>query len=115
MSFANKHSKGTNKFNANTEGYAYVKLVELELGKCYTVQALYINRQSLFGPNPVAAITDGVYVNLPSYMTEEALDIIADVEDVADINAGKVGFVVEEYEKNGKTLRGIKWVDVLVK
>ena len=115
MSFAERHAKGVKKFLANTGGYSYVKLAELELGKVYTVQSLYINRKSKFGPNPVAAITEGVYANLPSYMTEEVLDIIANASDVDDINAGKVGFIVEEFEKDGKILRGIKWVDVLPK
>ena len=112
MSFANKHSKGS-KFNVNTEGYAYARLTELEEGKVYTVQSLFINTKGNYDPNPVAAVKDGLLVNLPAYLTEEVKGIIADDDDVADINAGKVGFMLDKYEKEGKTYTGIKWVDIL--
>ena len=111
MSFATRHSKGS-KFNVNTEGYTYAKLSDLELGKAYVIQALYINTKGNYDPNPIAPIIDGVLVNLPAHLTNEVKAIIESDEDVADINAGKVGFEVEEYDKDGKTLRGIKWVDI---
>lgn len=112
MSFAARHAKGS-KFNVNTEGYSYAKLSELELGKTYIIQALYINTKGKYDPYPVAPITDGLLVNLPAYLTDEVKEMINDPDDVADINAGKAGFVVEEYEQNGKMLRGINWVDIL--
>lgn len=111
MSFASKRNKG-NKFNVNTEGYSFAKLGELEQGKTYVIQSLFINSKGKYEPHPVAAITEGLLVDLPSYLTEQVIEIIADDDDVADINAGKVGFIVDPYEIDGKELLGIKWVDI---
>ena len=53
-------------------------------------------------------------INLPSYMLDECKAIISDQDDVAAINAGKVGIVFEEFEDKTfhKKCIGVRWVDL---
>lgn len=118
MSFATRHSKGS-AFNCNTEGFKYYKLSELytECGpdQEYQLQGLYINRKSEYGDSPVAITTES-FVNLPAYMLDEVTAMLHSAEDIEDIKLGKVGFKIEEYEKEigkkVKTCYGIRWIDI---
>ena len=118
MSFASRHAKGS-IFECNTEGFKYYKLSELfkENGSDqeYQIQGLYINRKSEYGDSPVAITLDS-FVNLPAYMLDEVQEMLRNSEDVDDIKAGKVGFIIEEYEKEigkkTKTCYGIRWIDI---
>lgn len=118
MSFASRHSKGA-IFNCNTEGFEYYKLSTLyEMNGSdqeYQVQGLYINKKSEYGDAPVA-ITLDCFVNLPEYMLSECQEILRSSDDIEDIKAGKVGFKIEEYEKEigkkTKTCYGIRWIDI---
>lgn len=118
MGFAARHSKGS-VFQCNTEGFKYFKLSELYAADgadtVYHLQGLYINRKSEYGDAPVA-ICDEFFVNLPSYMLEEVTEILHAENDIEDIKSGKVGFTIEEYEKEiGKKTKvcyGIRWCDL---
>ena len=118
MSFAARHNKG-NVFNCNTDGFSYYKLEDLykENGpeQEYQVQGLYINKKSEYGDAPVA-ITLDCFVNLPQHLLGECQDMLHSSEDIEDIKAGKVGFKIEEYEKElkkgSKTCYGIRWIDI---
>ena len=118
MSFAARHSKGS-VFQCNTDGFEYFSLKQLfndnGADEVYQIQGLYINRKSNYGDAPVAILMDK-FVNFPSYMMEEVTDILHSDTDIEDIKIGKVGFKVEEYEKEvGKTKKtcyGVRWVDL---
>ena len=115
MSFAARHQKGL-IFNCNTDGFEYKKLVELydakKPEKVFPIQGLYINTKSKFGKAPVAICND-CFVNLPAHMLEEVQEILKSAEDIADIKAGKVGFIVEPYTTDeGMTCYGVRWSDI---
>ena len=113
MSFAARHSKGS-IFQCNTEGFDYYKLVDLydskKPDKVFPIQGIYINKKSKYGDAPVA-ICETCFVNLPAHMLEECQAILKSDEDIQDIKAGLVGFVIEPYESEGNTCYGIRWVD----
>lgn len=113
MSFAARHSKGS-IFQCNTEGFEYKKLVDLykeyDEGTVFPIQGIYINKKSKYGNAPVA-ICDKFFANLPAHMLEECEGILKSEEDIQDIKAGLVGFVIEPYESEGNTCYGIRWVD----
>lgn len=118
MSIAAKYNKG-NLFKVNTEGYGYKKLEELynENGadQEYEMRGIYISHKSEFGDAPVA-ICDGFFVNLPSYLLDDANEMMRDQETIDAINAGTFGFKIEPYEKEigkkTKTCYGVRWVDL---
>lgn len=117
MSFATRHNKGS-IFTVDTEGFDYKKLEDLyneDADKIHVIQGIYINHKSEYGDAPVA-ICESYFANLPGYLLDECQGMLASEEDIRDIKAGLVGFVVDPYEKkvgkNMKTCYGIKWVDV---
>ena len=118
MSFAARHNKGS-IFNCNTEGFEYVSLKDLfeknGPDQEYQIQGLYINKKSEYGDAPVAIGMD-FFINLPQHLLGECQDMLKSSEDIEDIKAGKVGFKVEEYEKEigkkVKTCYGIRWIDI---
>ena len=115
MSFANKHNKGS-KFTFDTSKLPYMerRLAFEQYGEnAVKVTAIYINTKSKFGDAPVVA-TENELINLPSYMLNECKEIIADQDDVDEINAGKVGIVFEEFEDKTfhKKCIGVRWVDL---
>lgn len=116
MSFTSRHNKGS-IFNCNTEGFEYLNpgdLFKKDPTTIYTLQGLYINKKSKYGNAPVA-ICDSFFVNFPSHMLDECIEILTSEEDINDIKAGKVGFSIYEYETEDfpdKTFYGIRWEDV---
>lgn len=118
MGFAARHSKGS-VFQCNTEGFKYFKLEELYKADgpetVYPVQGLYINKKSEYGYAPVA-ICDEFFVNFPQHMLDDCEAILKDENDIEDIKAGKVGFMIETYEKEvgkkSKTCYGVRWCDI---
>ena len=115
MSFAARHNKGS-IFNCNTEGFKYMKPVDIYDPKhpdtVFGIQGLYINKKSKYGNAPVA-ICDSFFVNFPAHMLEEVEGILKSSEDIEDIKAGKVGFMVEPYTTDeGNTCYGIRWSDI---
>lgn len=119
MGFAARHQKGA-IFQCDTEGFEYKALKDLykENGEdfIYHLQGLYINKKSEYGDSPVA-ICDEYFVNLPAHMLDECVEIMKSQEDIDDIKNGKVGFVIDPYEKKvgnkTKTCYGVKWFDMV--
>lgn len=117
MSVADKYNK-EKLFDFDTpEDFEYKALSDLfndnGEAKVYPVKALYINTKSRYGDAPVI-VTDTCLVNVPSHMTDTVKQMLADREAVDDINAGKVGFTIYQYEakkRSGKFFN-VKWVDL---
>lgn len=121
MSFANRHTKASsNVFTyQQAEDATYCKVKELydhgyteEKGRHITVRGCFINRGGRFGDSP-ALICEGFNVNLPSHMLKEIDEIMHSEQDIADINAGKVGAYAYEYtnSRGGKSY-SIRWKDL---
>lgn len=111
MSFAKKYNHSTPRFAYDTAGKDFVKMSELEIGKVYKVNAVWINKKSKFGDCPVIG-SDKFMVGIPKHMLNDVCNILADDEAVADISNGKVGFSVRTYEKNGGLFFTISWEDI---
>ena len=117
MSFADKYNSAVNKFTWQTDQtFEFFKLQDLfmeDRDEVHTLRGLWVNEDSKYGPSPVAVLDDR-YVNLPGHMLQKVRDIIADDEAVNDINAGKVGFTVYQYndDKHDKTCFSIRFVDI---
>ena len=121
MSFANRHTKASsNVFTyQQAEDASYCKVKELyehgyteEKGRHITVRGCFINRGGRYGDSP-ALICEGFNVNLPSHMLKEIDEIMQNDQDIADINAGKVGAYAYEYtnSRGGKSY-SIRWTDL---
>lgn len=119
MSFANKFNKGS-AFSIDTTGFEYRKLDTLEEGEIVKLYGLFINAKRTRRKkwdSPVA-IAENCFYNLPTYMADSVREILADNEAVADIKAGKVGFIRRDYtykdQDTGEDLEGIgiEWVDL---
>lgn len=126
MAFSFASSFNTKKlFNVDTSDYEYKKLEELwndnseivedeeVCNKVFPVLGLYLNKKSMFEPQPVVA-TDECYVNLPAGMFDSALEILSDPRAIQAINAGKVGFQIEKYfqKRYQKECYSVHWVDM---
>ena len=121
MSFASKHNK-EKLFNVDTTDMEYISMGEAfnKYGKnaVYVVGALYINTKGMYADAPVVAVGtnngDWFMLNLPAHMTDECREILNDVDDIADINAGKVGLKLYPYhsDKHNKDCFGVNWVDM---
>lgn len=116
MSFADKYNRGS-KFDIDTKGFEYVSLQQLQdpedLEKVYILRGLYINKKSKYGDAPVA-ILNSCFVNLPKHLLPDVYDMLQDPDTVFDIQNGKAGFKIEEYEDRnyGRHCFGVRWVDV---
>ena len=52
-------------------------------------------------------------MNLPSHLLDVVRDMLVNDETIADIKAGKCGFIPREYEdKKGKTRVSVEWCDL---
>lgn len=119
MSFAERHNKGNQFTNVPEYGEkpTFKSLKELYEANGadakYRFHGFYVNSKGNFGDSP-AAYLDGCICNFPAHMLEECKSFTP--EDIADINDNKVGFQIEQYEKqlkNGKKIcHGIKWIDM---
>lgn len=118
-SFAKRFNKGA-RFNFDSQGLGYRTLAELysEDGPdvVHMLHAIYINTKGKFADNPVFG-TDGALVNIPAHMTDVCREIITDEDAIDDINAGRVGFTVYQYEseKFNRVCYGVNFVDVEAK
>ena len=119
MSFAHKYNKGS-AFDVNTTGFVYRNLSELKPGEIVMLYGLFVNAKRTRRKkwdSPVA-IGEDCFWNLPTYMTDQVRDILADAEAVSDIQSGKVGFIRRDYTyKDAYTGEdvdgiGIEWVDL---
>jgi len=116
MSFANRHNKGGIDWEIDTKDFPFATreaCYKKDPEAVYTLRGIYINTKGKFGDHPVA-ITDTMFIDFPDYMTDEVKEILKTAEDIEDIKAGKVGFVIQEFtDKNfGKLCYGISWKDL---
>ena len=119
MGLMDKYNKGGVTFEVDIKDFKFVTLEELykrDNGKTiFGIDGLYINKKSSFGDHPVAIIAvEEMLVDLPSHLTEDVKEMLQDPEVVDAIKAGKVGFVIEQYEqkKYKKLCYGIHWEDL---
>ena len=119
MGLMDKYNKGGVTFEIDIKDFDFKTLEELfkrDNGKTvFPVDGLYINKKSEYKDHPVViSIRDRILVDLPSFMTEDALNILQDQEVIDAIKAGKVGFQIETYyqKKYKKDCYGIKWRDI---
>lgn len=113
MTFATKYNTGR-KFDIDTHGFQYYKLSELfetDPEHVHPLRAIYINESPRYGKSPVFA-TDTMFVNVPAHMTAMCEQILQDADDIADINAGRVGFKIYTYESHERKCYGVQFVDV---
>lgn len=116
-SFASKFNRTT--FNIDTTDYKYTKLGDIYKSEnegggdtVHKINGIYVHKSKL-GESPVIIDSDNKrLVNLPSHMTETVKEILADSEAVETIKAGKVGYVIYEYESHGKQCYSISFVDL---
>lgn len=114
MSFAKRHEhKGPLFTYRLPEGeVTYLKLKDLDRNKVYEVRGFYINTSSQFHEEDAAMIMTDAVLNLPQHLLRDVKEIMADPDDVNDINGGVVGFrVVEKQSDKGKYL-SVEWVDL---
>lgn len=115
MSFASKHNKKNQFSNVPNYGDSpnfktLKELYETNGADCkYRFRGFYVNTKGKFGDAP-AAYLDNCICNFPSHMLADMKEF--DEVDIEDINNGKVGFMIETYEKNSKTCYGINWIDM---
>ena len=119
MGIMSKYNKGGVTFEIDIKNFTFVSLEELFKANgnkmIYGVDGLYINKKSSFGEHPVAIVSSEEYlVDLPSHMTEDVKEILKDQEAIEAIKAGKVGFVIQEYQQKQykRTCYGIMWEDL---
>lgn len=120
MSFATRHSNGSRIFDIDTTDWEYKSLAELfeDNGEdyVYPLYGFYINKKSEYGDAPVA-YSDGYFVNLPQFMTDEVREMLKDEADIADIKANRVGFKIYSYDKTvgkkTKTCYSVNWIDMV--
>ena len=119
MGLMDKYNKGGVTFDIDIKDFTFVDLKSLSEkfsdGEVFKIDGLYINKKSEYGDAPVAILTD-CFANLPQHLLGECQDMLKSSEDIEDIKAGKVGFKIEQYEKElkkgSKTCYGIRWVDI---
>ena len=125
MAFSFASSFNTKRlFDIDTSDFEYKKLEELwnenseivaeeeVCTKVFPVCGLYLNKKSMYDPQPVVA-TDECYVNLPANMFDSALEILSDPRAITAINHGKVGFQIDKYyqKRYEKYCYSVIWVD----
>lgn len=117
MSIASKYNKGSAFTYQAPKDTPFTTLESLYQtdgeGTVYPLHSMYINNKSKYGDTPVA-ITDGYFVNLPRHMLDTVRDMMADMELIAAVNDGHVGFTVRPYVRNGdnKPLYSVTWLDI---
>lgn len=113
-----KFNKKAVSFNFKAgEDFIYKSLKDLYLengkDKIYKVNALYINTSGIYGEQPLA-ITDDEFVNLPTHLLGTVEEIREDENLVNDINNGKVGFEIYEYnsKRYNRKAYSINWLEL---
>ena len=115
MSFATRHNNKNPFTNVPDYGESPTfkslkELYEENGADCkYRFHGFYVNTKGRFGDAP-AAYLDKCIVNFPQHMLADMKDFTD--QDIEDINAGKVGFMIDPYEKNSKQCYGVLWVDM---
>lgn len=116
MSFAEKHQHHVNDYP--TYPVKYVSYKELAYDQPHRISwagsySGKYGQQPYVDLVPVENGADYLRVRLPKYTLDEIDEISHDMEDMADIKAGKVGIILHKYEtKSGSVTASIGWVDM---
>lgn len=99
--------------NVNLEGKQRVTLAELfitQKGEPKRFDALLLSNKGKYGMSTLV-VMDDCTAWLPSHMTDTVKEILRDDETVEDIKEGKCAIIVREYEKEGRVLYSVDFVD----
>lgn len=107
----NKYSKGNfPTYDFPKQDREFAKLQDLETGKRYTIEALFINTTGKFGDQGVI-YTGDLMVNLPNHLLQLTKDLRSDSEVTEAINSRQLAFEVYEYSTDqGRQGRSINIV-----
>ena len=117
--FTEKYNHSAPKFTYELpEGAPFESLKGLYNGENndnkYVVLGLYINKKSKFGDAPVA-VSEGMLINLPSFMVDTVNEMLEDSELIDAINRRKLGLEVYEYSPKdfpNKKCYSCRWIDM---
>ena len=104
-----KHQKVVANFNFEEKDRDFKKLTELELGKKYTILALFINTKGKLGDQGILIIDD-YQVNMPLHLTDLAKELRQDEEIIEAINNRELAFEIYEYKNDFGKARSINLV-----
>ena len=99
--------------NVNLEGKQRVTLAEIFAKRGATpkvFEAILLSNKGKYGMSALIVMNDCT-AWLPTHMTETVKEILRDDETVEDIKAGKCAISVREYEKEGRVLYSVDFVD----
>lgn len=105
----NKHQKVVANFDFPEKDRDFKKLTELELGKKYTILALFINTKGKLGDQGIL-ITEDYQVNMPLHLTDLAKELRQDEEVIEAINNRELAFEIYEYKNDFGKARSINLV-----
>lgn len=94
-------------FTVDTSSFEYTNLENLferdGEGKAYKIRGAYIGTKSEYADeSPILAIDD-CYVNLPQFQLDAVKEILGNKILISGVNDGKLGFIIETYEKKLKS------------
>ncbi len=104
-----KHQNVVANFDFPEKDRDFKKLTELELGKKYTILAVFINTKGKLGDQGIL-ITDDYQVNMPLHLTNLAKDLRQDEEVIEAINNRELAFEIYEYKNDFGKARSINLV-----
>lgn len=112
-------NKFGNRFDIDLSEAPFFKLSvvyrDLDEGEVLPLIACYINGKSKYGAHPIAVTEVGGHlaqIDLPQHLTDTVKQMITDDELFEGIKNGECGFVVREYESNGKQCYTVSFVDI---
>lgn len=120
FSFAKRYNS-ERLFDIDVTNLEYHELYDIysEDTVVFHVEGIYINTKGKYEDRPCVVCHDDNnfrgYVNLPAHLTEQCREILRDVNAVAAINSGNVGFTIYRYyarNYDNKECFSIRWVDV---
>lgn len=112
MSIASKYNK-SNKFNYKIpENAEYITLQNAK-ESCYIINAIYINKKSMYGEHPVFC-SNNLLFDIPKHMNDIVKEMLNDDLVIKAINKGLLGFKVRPYidKTYGKKCYSVEFVDL---
>lgn len=104
-----KHQNVVANFDFPEKDRPFKKLTELELGKKYTILAIFINTKGKLGHQGII-ITEDYQVNMPLHLTDLAKELRQDEEVIEAINNRQLAFDIYEYTNDFGKARSINLV-----
>lgn len=118
MKFADRFNRGNIIFDIDIKDFSFMNgydFMKASKGNVIKIDGLYINKKGRFGDHPVAIIKNSkALLDLPSHMTDTAVEILHDSEAIEAIKNGAVGLKAHEYTdpKFHKQCVGYEWCDL---